>query len=316
MKVIIQIPCYNEEETLPVTLADLPRTLPGIDKVEWLIINDGSQDKTIETAKKNGVDHIVNFTKNKGLAEGFRQGINRCLELGADIIINTDADNQYDASCIPDLIAPILEGKADIVVGTRPIAEIKDFSALKKMLQRLGSSVMRRISQTDVKDAPSGFRAISRDAAMKLNVYNDYTYTLETIIQAGMKNITVVNVPVQTNGFLRPSRLFKSMYSYIKRSVITMIRVKIIYRPFPFFFRKGLFSFLAGSAIGGRFLWFFFQGEGDGHIQSLILTAVLLLFGATMMLVAFLAELLAVNRKLLEDIKYRQWKNQDKKTKA
>lgn len=309
MKLIIQIPCFNEEETLPVTLKDLPREIPGINKVEWLIINDGSSDKTVEIAKEHGVDHVVNFTKNRGLAEGFRQGINRCLELGADIIVNTDADNQYDASYIPALIEPVVKAEADIVVGTRPIADIEDFSPLKKKLQKLGSRVMRMFSGTEVQDAPSGFRAFSRDAAMKLNVYSEYTYTLETIIQAGVKNLKIVNVPINTNSKTRESRLFKSMTSYIRRSVKTMIWVRIIYRPFPFFFNKGLISFLAGTLLGVRFLWYMYNGDGGGHTQSLILAAILILFGATMMLVAFLADLLAVNRKLLEDIKYNQLKD-------
>lgn len=309
MKLIIQIPCFNEEDSLPVTLKELPREIPGIDKVEWLIINDGSSDKTVEVAKEYGVDHIVSFAKNRGLAEGFRQGINACLENGADIIVNTDADNQYRASCIKDLVKPILEERADMVVGTRPISDTKHFSFLKKKLQKLGSAVMRVVSGTDVLDAPSGFRAFSRDAAMKINVYSEYTYTMETLIQAGIKNMEVVNVPIQTNDELRPSRLFKSMTSYIRRSVKTMIWVRIIYRPFPFFFSKGLVSFLLGSALGVRYLYFVLNNDGGGHTQSLILAAILILFGATMMLVAFLADLLAVNRKLLEDIKYRQWKD-------
>lgn len=313
MKLIIQIPCLNEEETLPIALADLPKEIEGIDKVEWLIINDGSTDNTVKVAKQNGVHHVVNFNKNRGLAEGFRQGLNRCLELGADIIVNTDADNQYDGKDIPKLIEPILSGRADMVIGARPISETVHFSPIKKFLQKLGSGVMRKISGTNVQDAPSGFRALSRDAAMKLNVYNDYTYTLETIIQAGVKNLAIENVPINTNGFLRPSRLFHSMFGYIKRSVMTMIRVKIIYKPFPFFFRKGLFSFLLGTAIGARYVYYLIVGDGTGHIQSLILASILLLFGATMMLVAFIADLLAVNRKLLEDMKYRQWKNLDYK---
>ncbi|MBN2618556.1 MAG: glycosyltransferase family 2 protein [Spirochaetales bacterium] len=308
MKLIIQIPCFNEEETLPVTLKDLPREIPGIDKVEWLIINDGSRDRTVEVAKACGVDHIVSFTKNRGLAEGFRKGLDACLSLGADIIVNTDADNQYDASCIPDLVEPIISGKADIVVGARPIADIDDFSFIKKKLQKLGSKVMRTISGTNVQDAPSGFRAFSREAAMRLNVYSEYTYTLETIIQAGAKNLNIVNVPIKTNGMTRPSRLFKSMTSYIRRSIKTMIWVRIIYKPFPFFFNKGLLSFIAGAILGLRYLVFMFSGDGGGHTQSLILSSILILFGATMMLVAFLADLLAVNRKLLEDIKYNQLK--------
>jgi glycosyltransferase involved in cell wall biosynthesis len=235
MKLIIQIPCYNEEESLPVTLKYLPRKLEGFSKVEWLIIDDGSTDRTVEVARSLGVDHVVQFKKNKGLAEAFMAGIDACVRNGADIIVNTDADNQYNADDIPALVKPILDGKADYVVGERPIFETAHFSFIKKVLQKLGSWVVRKVSKTTIPDAPSGFRALSREAAMRMNVFNMYTYTIETIIQAGIKNMAIMAVPVRTNEDLRPSRLFKSIPAYIKRSVITMFRVFMIYEPFKFF---------------------------------------------------------------------------------
>ncbi len=305
MKLIIQIPCYNEEKSLPVALKDLPRKLPGISKIEWLIIDDGSEDRTIEIAKKHGVDHVVHFKKNRGLAEGFKAGIDACITLGADIIVNTDADNQYCAGDIPKLIQPILDGKADIVIGARPITQIRHFSFVKKLLQKFGSYVVRRVSKTDIPDAPSGFRAISRDAAMKLNVFNAYTYTLETIIQAGRKNMAITWVPVRVNEDLRPSRLVKSISSYIKRSIVTIFRIFVVYEPFRFFIRIGLILFLGGFVIGIRFLCYYAIGEGQGHVQSLILLAVLMTMGFQSMLAAFIVDLMAVNRSLMEDIQYR-----------
>ncbi len=223
-KLIIQIPCFNEEETLPLALADLPRKVEGFDIVEWLVIDDGCKDKTVEVARQNGVDHIVHFTKNKGLAKGFMAGVQACLELGADVIVNTDADNQYRGADIPLLVAPIVSGEAEFVVGARPIDGIDYFSVTKKILQKIGSKVVRVVSKTKVKDATSGFRAISRDAAMQLNVFNEYTYTLETLIQAGQKNMAVMSVPVRINPYLRPSRLMSSIPSYIYKSVIIFTR--------------------------------------------------------------------------------------------
>lgn len=304
MKLIIQIPCYNEAETLPITLAALPRKVPGFDTVEWLIIDDGSRDDTVRIAKENGVDHIVCHTRNQGLARAFMTGLEACLHRGADVIVNTDADNQYNADDIPALVAPILEGKADIVVGARPIDTIEHFSPIKKLLQKLGSWVVRIVSRTDVPDAPSGFRAISRDAAQRLMVFNDYTYTLETIIQAGQKNMAIMSVPVRVNEDLRPSRLIKSIPSYIRRSIVTMVRIFIIYRPFRFFASVGLVLFGAGFLLGLRYLYYYFTGRGEGHVQSVILAGVLLGMGFQTFLVAFLADLLAANRKLLEDIRY------------
>jgi len=310
MKLIIQIPCYNEEDTLAIALKEIPRSIPGIDTVELLIINDGSTDRTVEVAKAHGVTHVVDFPKNKGLAKGFMAGIERCLHEGADIIVNTDADNQYDAADIPKLIEPILTGTAEFVVGERPISNIRHFSPIKKALQKIGSYIVRKISQTDISDAPSGFRAISRDAAMRLNVHSKYTYTLETIIQAGLNDIAITSVPVRVNEDLRPSRLVKSTWSYIKRSIFTMLRIFVVYKPFRFFMNIGIFVFLLGTILGLRFLYFFFTGNGAGHVQSLILTAILLMMGFQTMLVAFLSDLLATNRKLLEDIRYRQQKDQ------
>jgi len=305
MKLIIQIPCYNEEQTLATTLRDLPRDVEGFDSVEWLIVNDGSTDATEQVARENGVDHILNFAMNQGLARSFIVGLHSCIKLGADIIVNTDADNQYRGDDIPTLVAPILAEKADIVVGARPIETIESFSGTKKLLQKLGSWVVRLLSKTDIPDAPSGFRAISRDAALRLNVFNDYTYTLETIIQTGQKNLAVTSVPVGVNPELRPSRLVKSIPSYVGRSIVTILRMFILYRPFRFFMSTGLFVFLVGFLIGLRFLFYYLAGDGDGHIQSLILASILLGVGFQTMLAAFLADIIAVNRRLMEETQYR-----------
>lgn len=303
MKLIIQIPCFNEAQTLAIALAALPRQVAGFDKVEWLVIDDGSQDDTIRVARECGVDHIVRHTRNQGLARGFMSGLDACLRLGADVIVNTDADNQYNADDIPILVQPIIEKQADIVVGARPIATIEHFSPVKKFLQRLGSWVVRVVSRTDIPDAPSGFRAISRDAAKRLMVFNDYTYTLETIIQAGQHNMAIISVPIRVNEDLRPSRLVKSIPSYIRRSIGTMIRIFIIYRPFRFFGIIGITLLILGMLLGARFLAFWVSGEGTGHVQSLILAAILLGAGFNTILIAFIADLLAANRKLLENIR-------------
>lgn len=304
-KLIIQIPCYNEGKSLPYTLKELPRKVEGFDVVEWLVIDDGSTDNTVEVAKSFGVDHFVQFTKKQGLAKAFMAGLDACLKLGADVIVNTDADNQYNAKEIPKLVSPILEGVADIVIGARSVREIKHFSFIKKNLHRLGSFVVRLVSQTNVPDAPSGFRALSKEAAMKLNVFNEYTYTLETIIQAGQKNMAVISIPITVNEDLRPSRLIKSIPSYIIKSLSTIVRIFIVYRPFRFFFTIGLILFVFGFIIGIRFLYYYFTTGGKGHIQSLILAAILLGMGFQTIMVAFIADLLSVNRKLLEDIQYR-----------
>jgi glycosyltransferase involved in cell wall biosynthesis len=302
MKLIIQIPCFNEEESLPIALARLPKSIPGVDVIEVLIIDDGSRDRTREVAKQHGVHHVVGFSTNQGLARAFMLGIRSCLERGADIIVNTDADDQYNADDIPTLIAPILEGRAEFVVGERPIATIEHFSPIKKLLQKIGSTVVAGISATTVKDAPSGFRAFSRNAAARLNVFSNYTYTLETIIQGGQKNMGVVSVPIRVNRDLRPSRLVRSIPSYVMRSVATMLRIIVVYRPFRFFMQIAALFFLAGLALGGRFLYFYVNGSGAGHVQSVILGATLLIIGFQTALLAFVADLLSVNRRLLEEV--------------
>ena len=312
LKLIIQIPCFNEADTLAVTLAALPRQVPGFDVVEWLVIDDGSSDHTVDVARQHNVDHIVRHTHNQGLARAFMTGLDTALGLGADVIVNTDADNQYCADDIPALTEPILAHRAEIVVGQRPIATIEHFSPLKRLLQRIGSWVVRVASNTAVPDAPSGFRAISRSAAQQLMVFNTYTYTLETIIQAGQKNIAIASVPVRVNADLRPSRLVKSIPSYIKRSIVTIIRIFVIYRPFRFFAVIGACLFGLGLLIGFRYLFFFFMGEGRGHVQSLVLAGALLVMGFQTFLVAFLADLLAANRRLLEDVRYLARRNQSR----
>jgi len=304
MKLIIQIPCYNEAKTLEITLNDLPKKLDGIDKIEYLIINDGSKDNTVETALRWGVHHVVEFKKNRGLAKGFMAGIDACLRNGADIIVNTDADNQYCGRDIEKLIRPIIEGKADIVIGERPIDQTEHFSLVKKKLQHLGSWVVRKASDSDIPDAPSGFRAYSREAAMRLNVINEYTYTLETIVQAGKEKIPMMSVPIRTNAELRPSRLFSSIFGYIKKSMLTIVRSFIMYEPLKFFITIGFFPFLSGLIIGIRFLVYMSMGQGNGHIQSLILASTLLLLGFMIWVVGFQADIIAANRKILEDIQY------------
>lgn len=305
MKLIIQIPCFNEAETLAIALADLPRELPGIDTVEWLVIDDGSTDSTVEVAKANGVDHVVSLTRNSGLAVAFMAGIDACLRRGADIIVNTDADNQYNAADIPALLAPILDGSAEIVVGARPIDTIAHFSAVKKLLQRLGSWAVRVVSGTDIPDAPSGFRAFTREAALRFNVFNEYTYTLETIIQAGQRGIAITSVPIRVNGDLRPSRLVKSISSYVQRSLVTIFRIFVAYNPARVFMVPGGISLALSVAVGLRFVYFSVVGQGNGHVQSLILATILAVVGVQLILFGLLAELVGVNRKLLEDIQLR-----------
>ncbi|WP_243077598.1 glycosyltransferase family 2 protein [Pantoea sp. MQR6] len=303
MKLIIQMPCFNEAETLEIALTALPREVEGFDSVEWLIIDDGSTDATIEVAKRCGVDHVVQHMGNKGLAVAFMTGIENCLKQGADVIINTDADNQYDASNIPDLVKPILKKKSEMVIGARPISTIEHFSPAKKFLQKLGSWVVRGASKTNIPDAPSGFRAISKSAAQKLMVFSEYTYTLETIIQAGQKDISICSVPVNVNDDLRPSRLVKSIPSYIQRSIFTIIRIFVIYRPFRFFLTIGSSLMLVGFLISVRYMYFYLFESGNGHVQSLILSAILIMMGFQTILVSFLADLLSANRKLLEDVR-------------
>jgi glycosyltransferase involved in cell wall biosynthesis len=309
MKLIIQIPCYNEEATLGLTLSQLPRQIPGVDKVEWLIINDGSLDRTVEVAKACGVDHVVDFDYNQGLAKAFMAGLEASLKAGADIIVNTDADNQYCADDIPKLIDPILQGTAEIVVGARPIQDIKHFSPAKKYLQKLGSWVVRIASKTDIPDAPSGFRAMSRNAALQLNVFNEYTYTLETIIQAGQKGMAITSVPIRTNDYLRPSRLVKSIPSYIQRSILTIIRIFMTYRPLQFFMTLGSVPFTLGFILCLRWIVLYLGILGASpdkpRVPSLVFAAILILIGFQLWMFGLVADVLSVNRKLLEDIQLR-----------
>jgi glycosyltransferase involved in cell wall biosynthesis len=302
----IHIPCFNEAATLPATLADLPRSVPGFDRVEWLITDDGSVDNTSDVARANGVDHIVRLPVNRGLANAFMTGLLAALERGADVIVNTDADNQYDGTCIPDLVAPILQGRADMVVGQRPIMETVDFSPTKKALQRLGSWVVHLASGAPVPDAPSGFRAISREAALKLYVFNAYTYTLETIIQAGRLGLTIEWVPVRTNPSTRPSRLFRSTGRYVWRSMVTILRIFALYKPMRFFALIGGLIAIPGLILGLRFVYFFMTGEGTGNIQSLILVAILLISAVVVFCAGVLSDLIAANRVLLAEIRTRQ----------
>lgn len=305
MKLIVQIPCYNEAESLPATLKDIPRNVADFNCVEILVINDGSTDDTEAVARSCGVDHIINLTRNQGLARAFLAGLDACVKLGADVIVNTDGDNQYMSADIPLLTAPILAGKADVVIGTRPINTIQSFSVIKKLLQKFGSAVVRFVSRTSIQDAPSGFRAMTREAAMRFNVFNDYTYTLETIIQAGQKNLAIVSVPVRVNKTQRPSRLVKSVPSYIRKSIFTIIRIFVVYKAFRFFMSVGLFAFGLGTLGGIRYLLYYATDHGAGHIQSLILSSILMGIGFQTILTAFLADLLAVNRRLMEDLQYR-----------
>lgn len=305
MKLIIQIPCYNEAETLEIALNELPKQIEGIDEIEYLIINDGSSDNTVEIAKAWGVHYVVNFKCNKGLAKGFLAGVDACLKAGADIIVNTDADNQYCGADIEKLVYPILEGRADIVIGERPIDQTEHFSWKKKKFQHLGSWVVRVASKTNIPDAPSGFRAYSRDAALHMNVVNEYTYTLETIIQAGRDKIAMTSVPIRTNIELRESRLFSSMWGYIKRSASVIIRSFMMYKPLKFFFLIGISVFGCGFILGLRYLYFLFIFGDSGHVQSLILAAVFMMMGFQTMITGLVADIIAANRKILEDIQFR-----------
>lgn len=305
MKLIIQIPCYNEEETLELAYNDLPKHIDGIDTIEYLIINDGSKDNTVKKARELGFHHVVSFKQNKGLAKGFMAGIDACLHLGADIIVNTDADNQYCGEDIEKIVKPILEEKADIVIGERPIDDTEHFSWKKKKFQHLGSWIVRVASKTDIPDAPSGFRAYSRDAALHLNVTNEYTYTLETIIQAGHHKTAMTSVPIRTNPETRPSRLFSSMWRYMKRSATVITRSFVMYRPLKFFSSIGIIMLLLGAALGIRFLVYMFMGDGSGHIQSLILTAILIMMGFQTITIGLLGDTISSNRKILEDVQYR-----------
>lgn len=304
MKLIIQIPCFNEAETLEVTLNDLPKHIDGIDEIEYLIIDDGSHDNTAEVAKKWGVHYVVRFRRNKGLAKGFMAGLDACLKNGADIIVNTDADNQYCGADIETLVRPILDKKAHIVIGERPIDDTEHFTPLKKKLQHFGSWVVRKASKTTIPDAPSGFRAYSREAAMRINVINDYTYTLETIVQSGREKMAGMSVPIRTNPELRESRLFHSMWGYIKKSMLTIVRTYLMYRPLYFFFMLGSILALVGVGFFVRYFVFFCSGEGGGHLQSLILASTLLIVGFQTIVVGLLGDVISANRKILQDVQY------------
>lgn len=304
MKLIIQIPCFNEAETLEVTLNDLPKHIDGIDEIEYLIIDDGSHDNTAEVAKKWGVHYVVRFRRNKGLAKGFMAGLDACLKNGGDIIVNTDADNQYCGADIETLVRPILDKKAHIVIGERPIDDTEHFTPLKKKLQHFGSWVVRKASKTTIPDAPSGFRAYSREAAMRINVINDYTYTLETIVQSGREKMAVMSVPIRTNPELRESRLFHSMWGYIKKSMLTIVRTYLMYRPLYFFFMLGSILALVGVGFFVRYFVFFCSGEGGGHLQSLILASTLLIVGFQTIVVGLLGDVISANRKILQDVQY------------
>jgi glycosyltransferase involved in cell wall biosynthesis len=310
MKVIIQLPCYNEEEALPATLATLPRTLAGVDVVEWLIVNDGSRDRTVEVALTHGVDHVVDLPLNMGLAHAFTAGLARSLAEGADIVVNTDADNQYDARDIPLLIAPILERRAEFVVGDRPIATIAHFSWIKRKLQHLGSWVVRVVSGTTVVDAPSGFRALSREAALRINVFDDYTYTIESIVQAGLSGMRITSVPIRVVGATRPSRLVTSVSGYVLRVGRSILRTFLIYKPGRSFFLLSLAPASFGLFLALRWLWLYFDGtpQSDGtvrtHVPSLVASAVLLIIAVLCWVAGLLGEQFAINRRLLQDIQY------------
>jgi glycosyltransferase involved in cell wall biosynthesis len=305
MKLIIQIPCYNEAESLPITLADLPREIAGCDAVEFMIVDDGSSDGTADVARAHGVHHVVRHAVNRGLAAAFMTGLETCVQLGADIIVNTDADNQYDARDIENLVRPILVGRAEMVIGARPIEDTEHFSWVKKRLQHLGSAAVRWASNTRVADAPSGFRAITRDVAQRLNVFNSYTYTLETIIQAGRSNIRVLSVPIRTNPDMRPSRLVKGIFNYVTRSLGTIVRIFATYRPLAFFWLLSFVLGAVGMTAGVRYLILKAMGQGAGHVQSVILATTCITLSLMLFIIGFLADLIAVNRRLLEKIDWR-----------
>ena len=305
MKLIIQIPCFNEEQSLGATLRELPRSLPGVDTIEFLVVDDGSTDDTALVARALGVDHVLRFPRQRGLARAFAAGLDAALKQGADLIVNTDADNQYPASAIPQLIAPILAGQADLVIGDRGVATVAGFSPLKRRLQQLGSWVVHRASGLPVPDATSGFRALSRETAQRLMVLSEYSYTLETLIHAGARRLAVEYVPIQTNPPVRPSRLMRSLSDYLAHSTITIVRAYTTYRPLRAFVSVGALIVFAGTAVGLRFLYFYIQGAGTGHIQSLILAAILLVVGFQVGLIGLVADLIGFNRKILEELLYR-----------
>ena len=309
LKLVIQIPCFNEEATLPATIADLPREVPGVDVVEWLVIDDGSSDRTAEVARELGVHHVVRHHRNRGLAAAFMTGLDAALQVGADVVVNTDADNQYDASCIPDLVRPVVEDGIDIVVGERPIEQIEHFSPVKKRLQRIGSWVVRTLSGTEVRDAPSGFRAMSREAALRLQVFGRFSYTMETLVQARAEGLAVTGVPIRVNPKTRESRLAKSMVQYLRRSTQTIVRSFALYYPFRFFFRVGLVPFVVGMALLVRWgLYWIFADEYRSRIPSLVVGAVLIIVAVQVWVIAFVADLQAASRRLLAEARVRERK--------
>jgi glycosyltransferase involved in cell wall biosynthesis len=305
MKLIIQIPCLNEAQTLPATLADLPRALPGIDVIETLIVDDGSDDGTSQVARAHGVHHVVRFARRKGLAAAFTAGIDASLRHGADVIVNTDADNQYAGKDLGRLVAPLLSGEADIVIGDRNIRDLKNMSWSKRWLQRVGSWVVRQVSGTKVPDTTSGFRAYTREAALRMSIVSEYSYTLESIIQAGKHRMAIAHVEIATNPRTRPSRLFDNVFSYVKRSAATIVRIYALYEPLKVFTYIGAAFFLPGFAIALRFLYYWSQNEGQGHIQSLIFSAVLMIVGFQILLIGLVADVMSGSRKLIEDLRYR-----------
>lgn len=300
MKLIIQVPCYNEGDHLPETIAALPRSIEGVDVIEYLVIDDGSRDETSEVAASLGVHHIVRHRTNRGLAAAFRSGMDRALALGADIIVNTDADNQYDGRDIAALVTPIVHGEADIVVGDRGVRSNAHFGPIKRRLQRIGSATVGRLSNTRIPDAVSGFRALSREAAQRINITSDFSYTTEMLIQAGRKRMAVVSVPVRTNGAVRPSRLFRSIPHFIVNTAATMLRAWAMYNPLRAFVAVGLAVSLIGAVPMIRFLWFYVNGDGGGHIQSLIIGGVLIILGVIAVMLGALADIIGRNRNLLE----------------
>jgi len=305
MKLIIQIPCLNEAETLPETLRDLPTEVPGIDEIETLVIDDGSTDGTAEVARAHGVDHVVRFRSNKGLAAAFMTGLDTALGLGADIIVNTDADNQYDGRDVATLVAPLIAGTADIVIGDRNVRSLRHMPLSKRWLQLIGSWVVRQVSGTRVPDTTSGFRAYTREAALRQTIVSEFTYTLESIIQAGKKRMAIAHVPVGTNEDTRPSRLFGSVFTYVKKSAATIVRIYTMYEPLKVFTLAGALVFAVGFTISLRFLWLYLQGMGQGNVQSLILSAVLMIVGFQIVLIGLMADVLSANRKLSEELLYR-----------
>ena len=305
IKLIVQIPCLDEAATLPATVRDIPRSIPGVDVVEILVVDDGSSDETGPVARALGVDHIVSLRRTRGLAAAFVAGIDGCLKLGADLIVNTDGDNQYAGQDIAELVAPLVRGEADVVIGDRNVQSLRNMSWGRKILQRVGSWVVQQVSGTRVPDTTSGFRGYTREAALRMTIVSEFSYTLESIIQAGKKRMAVAHVPVRTNEQTRPSRLFRNVWNYLRRSGSTIVRIYTMYEPLKVFTTIGLAIFGLGFLISVRFLYFYVGGSGDGHLQSLLLSAVLMIVGFQVMLIGLVADVISANRKLIEELLYR-----------